>query len=100
MARNGGTHGDLRGLPIPDFTDHYDIGILPEDGGDNSGDKRHRWAPPPTATASRRNTAQTLYLSHKPERDPQRSGVLLPLWEQEVPGSNPGAPIKIEITLP
>ena len=27
VARDGGTHGDLRGLPIPDFTNHYDIGI-------------------------------------------------------------------------
>ena len=37
VARNGCTHGDLRGLPIPDFTDHYDVGILPEDGAEAHG---------------------------------------------------------------
>ncbi len=37
MARNRRTHGDLRGLAIPDLTDHYDIGILPEDGAEGHG---------------------------------------------------------------
>ena len=37
VARNGGTHGDFRGLAIPNFTDHYDVGILPEDSTEGHG---------------------------------------------------------------
>ena len=37
VACNRRTHGDFRGFSIPDFTDHYDIGILPEDGAEGHG---------------------------------------------------------------
>ena len=37
VACNRCTHGDFRGFSIPDFTDHYDIGILPEDGAEGHG---------------------------------------------------------------
>ena len=46
MARDGGTHGDFRGLAISDLTDHYYVGILPKDGTEShwkgqSGERAH-----------------------------------------------------------
>ena len=45
VARDSGTHGDLGGLPIPDFAHYDDVGILPEDGskGHREGQPRE-WA--------------------------------------------------------
>ena len=31
-------HGDLRGLPVADFADHDDVGVLPQDGPQQAGE--------------------------------------------------------------
>ncbi len=42
VACNRGAHGDFRGFAIADLTDHYDIGILPEDGAEGRGKRQPR----------------------------------------------------------
>ena len=38
VARQGGPNGNVRGLPVPDFPDHDDIGVLPQNFPQSTGE--------------------------------------------------------------